>query len=154
MLLRLLLLFTLLPLADLILLVWIGRQVGVAPVLGLVVGTAVLGAVVARWRGLRAWRSFRAELAAGRVPANEAADGLLVLSAATLLVMPGPIADVLGGLLLVPPVRAAARTWLLVRVGRKIEARVRGFGRGTGGDVLDAEFRRADATAIEHRPSP
>lgn len=154
MLLRLLLLFTLVPLAELALLVWLDRRTSLGITLAVVLSTGFLGAALARWQGLKVWTAFRAELAAGRLPANAAIDGLLVLVAAAFLLTPGLLTDTAGFLLLVPAVRAFVRPRLLARLRRKVEVRMRGFRGPGGGEVLDAEFRRADTMPIEHRAEP
>jgi UPF0716 protein FxsA len=115
MLLRLLLLFILVPLIEVALLIQIGDWMGVLPTIGLVIFTGVVGAALARREGLRTWRAIQAELAAGRLPGDRMVDGLLILLAGAVLVTPGVLTDTIGFLLLVPPVRARVRTWLKER---------------------------------------
>ncbi|HKP57994.1 MAG TPA: FxsA family protein [Polyangiales bacterium] len=99
------LLFAVLPLLEVFVLFKLGRTFGAAvPVLA-VLASALCGAVVARIAGLRVLRSFRQALAAGTPPESSVIDGVLVLLACALLVMPGLISDVLGLCLLLPPVR-------------------------------------------------
>ena len=50
--LRLLLLFTVVPLVELYLLIRLGAVIGVVPTLALVIVTGALGASLARWQGL------------------------------------------------------------------------------------------------------
>jgi len=52
---RLLLLFTVLPLAELAVLIWINNRTGWEFTLGLVIFTGVLGAWLARRQGFRCW---------------------------------------------------------------------------------------------------
>ena len=99
---------------DLILLVVVGRWLGVGPTFLLVVGTGLLGWVLARWQGVRALARAQEELAEGRLPGAALLDGLALLVAAILLLAPGPITDTVGLLLLIPPLRRGARR-LLVR---------------------------------------
>ncbi|MFH1924166.1 MAG: FxsA family protein, partial [Planctomycetota bacterium] len=71
MLLRLLLLFTLIPLAELALLVWISEHVmGLSATIGLVIFTGVVGAWLARQEGLRCWIEVQRQLAEGQLPAE------------------------------------------------------------------------------------
>lgn len=121
MLVRLFLLFTLVPLAELWLLLRIGAWVGLLPTLGIVVGTGVAGAWLARREGVRCWAAVQGELAGGRVPGEELLHALLVLAAGLLLVTPGILTDVTGLLLLVRPVRRLA----VRALGRRLEAGVR-----------------------------
>jgi|SRR5436309_10039921 len=75
----------------------------------LLVATCLLGGWLVGREGTRGWRRFRAALADGRPPGREATDGLVGLVGALLLAVPGFVTDVLGALLLVPPVRWYAR---------------------------------------------
>ncbi len=113
MLLKLLALFTIIPLVELALLIPLGMQIGVWPTIGLVVATALLGAFLAKHEGARALASIKSELAEGKLPADSILDGLAILIAGVFLVTPGVLTDVVAIFLLIPvaraPVRAIAR---------------------------------------------
>lgn len=141
MLLRLFLLFTLVPILELALLLRVGAWIGWWPTLALVVATGLAGAAMARHQGLRSWRSVQMELAAGRLPGTELMHGMLILVAAALLVTPGVLTDATGLLMLVRPARAAA----LRLLRRRFEAALLGgttvvVGRGFGPPGREAEF--------------
>ena len=116
MLLRLFLLFTLVPVVELALLIRIGGLLGTAPTLLLVIGTGAAGAWLARREGLRAWLAVRDELQGGQLPGESLVHALLILVAGVVLITPGVLTDLAGILLLVPPVRrgliARVRDWL------------------------------------------
>lgn len=118
---RLLALFVLLPLVELALLIQIGQWIGLVWTLGLVVGTGLLGATLARRQGLRAWVAIQTELRAGRMPARELLDGLLVLIGGIVLLTPGILTDLAGFALLVPATRAAFKRSLRRRLERAVE---------------------------------
>jgi len=123
MLLRLVLLLTVVPVAELYLLVQLTRWWdSLALTIGLVVGTGVLGATLARLEGLRVVRSMQRDLAAGRLPADGILNGVLVLVAAALLLTPGLLTDALGFALLVPPSRAVIASLLRRWIRRHIAA--------------------------------
>lgn len=105
MLLRLFLLFTLVPLVELAILVEIGQHIGVGPTVGLVMLTGALGAWLARREGSRSVGEIRRGLAAGRLPAREVFHGLMILVAGAFLVTPGVLTDAVGFLMLVRPLR-------------------------------------------------
>jgi UPF0716 protein FxsA len=138
MLLRLLLLFTLVPLVELVLLLVLADKIGWQVTLGVVLGTGVLGASLARWQGIQVWRRAHRELSAGRLPGDALLDGLMVLVAGALLVTPGALTDALGFALLLPPFRTVIKRRLI----RQFQSRVRfapppewrGFGSGVTGD--------------------
>ena len=106
---RLLLLFTLVPIVELTLLVWLGQQVGFWPTVGLITGTALLGSFLAHREGLAALGRFRSRLARGGMPGTELTDGLIILVAGALLLTPGVLTDIVGFLGLFPPTRALIR---------------------------------------------
>jgi UPF0716 protein FxsA len=118
---RLLALFVLLPLLELAILIQVGRWIGVAWTLALVVTTGFLGATLARRHGLRAWIAIRDELRAGRMPASALADGLLILIGGIVLLTPGLLTDLFGFAMLVPLTRNAFKGALQRRFRRAVE---------------------------------
>jgi UPF0716 protein FxsA len=117
---RLFLLFIVLPAAELALLIEIGRHLGTAATLALIVVTGALGAGLARHQGLRILEQVQRELAAGRLPAGPMLDGLLILLAAAVLVTPGVITDAFGFLCLSPGFRSLAKREMLRRLERAV----------------------------------
>ena len=115
MMIRLLLLFTIVPLVEITLLIEVGRRIEVGPTIALVIATGVLGAWLARREGLRTLRHIQTDLAAGQLPADRMIDALLILVAGVVLITPGIITDCIGFLLLIPPARAAVRNRLKTR---------------------------------------
>ena len=109
---RLVLLFTLLPAIELALLIEIGRRIGTLETIGLILVTGVVGAALARYQGLAVLRRARLELAGGQMPATALMDGVIILVAAALLVTPGVLTDAVGFLLLIPFTRAGIRALL------------------------------------------
>ncbi|MGD8438900.1 MAG: FxsA family protein [Holophagae bacterium] len=130
--LRLLLLFTLVPLVELALLIQLGRVIGLAATIAIVLLTGVIGATLARWQGLVTLRRVQTEMAEGRVPTDALVDGLLILVAGAMLFTPGLITDTIGCLLLIPPTRTAVRRALVEALRRRVQP-----GRPV---VLDAEW--------------
>ena len=118
---RLVTLFVLLPLAELALLLQVGRLIGLAWTLALVIATGFLGATLARRQGIRAWRAIQGELRAGRVPGSALVDGLLILIGGIVLLTPGILTDLVGFALLLPPTRAAVKRSLRRRFEKAIE---------------------------------
>jgi UPF0716 protein FxsA len=147
MLLRLLLLFTIVPLVELALLVWIGKHIGLLPTLGIVLGTGFLGAALARHEGLRCWRAAQGRIRRGELPTDSLLDGLLILVAGALLITPGVLTDLAGFSLLTPPVRRALRRHLARRIRAKIVVmRRRNDDEGPGHDrVIDARVIDVDS---------
>lgn len=121
MLLRLFLLFTLVPLVELALLIRIGGLIGLGPTLGVVLVTGAAGAWLARREGLRSWLAVQGEMAAGRVPGEELVHGMIILFAGALLVTPGVLTDAVGFSLLLRPLRRRLIARLRERFTRQLE---------------------------------
>lgn len=143
MLLRLLLLFTLVPLVELIILIRIGGRIGALPTILMVLGIGLIGAWLARREGFRALARIRRDLAEGRLPGDSTIDALLVLVAGVLMITPGLLTDVGGLALLIPPARAAVRRWLKRRFQGRLtilQLGPAGF-RRPGDEFIDVEAR-------------
>jgi len=117
---RLILLFILVPVAELILLIQLGRWVGLWPTLALIVITGTLGAALASREGLRAWHAFQEDLAQGRLPGRPILDGLSIFSGGALLLTPGLMTDILGFALVARP----TRRWIQNRVVNRFGGRL------------------------------
>ncbi|MGE3244646.1 MAG: FxsA family protein [Pirellulales bacterium] len=121
------LLFTVVPVVELALLVWLGGQtVWWLPVL-LVIADGLAGALLWRWQGIRTLVRIREEMAAGRMPADALVDGLLIFFAGGLLITPGMITDVAGFALLIPPIRAVVKRFAKAWFVRHVEVRTAAF---------------------------
>ena len=129
MLVRLILLFTVVPLVELALLLWLASLTDWWFTLCLVVLTGIVGAWLARWQGFRAWRRIQDELAAGRLPTDSLLDGLMILVAAAVLVTPGVLTDLFGFALLVPPFRAMVKRYLAGRFKARLSIHTQVGGR-------------------------
>ncbi len=109
----LVILFIVVPIAELFVIVEVGSLIGVWPTIALLLADALLGALLLRHQGRGAWRRFNAAIAERRFPGREVADGAMIVIGGTLLLTPGFITDVFGIVFLVPPTRAIVR-----RLGR------------------------------------
>ena len=120
MLLPLVLLFVVVPLAELFVIIQVGQAIGVWWTIGILIADSILGSVLMRSQGRAAWRRFNDALRAGRVPAREVIDGALVIFGGALLLTPGFLTDILGLVLLLPPTRAVVRAVLLRRFAHRL----------------------------------
>ncbi len=111
----LVLLFILVPIVELWAIITVGQLIGIVPTIALLVFDSILGAWLLRHQGRLSWRRFRETMAAGRIPANETADGALVIFGGALLLTPGFVTDVFGLLMLIPGSRAIIRRVVLRR---------------------------------------
>jgi UPF0716 protein FxsA len=111
------LLFVVAPVAELYVIVQVSGAIGFLETLVLLVVVAAVGAFLIKREGLRVWRRFNEQMAAGKVPEKELADGVLLLIAGALMLAPGFVSDIVALLLVLPPTRAIARILLLRRRG-------------------------------------
>ena len=118
----LVLLFVLVPIAELAILIQVGQAIGVWWTVALLVADSVLGSLLMRSQGRATWRRFNEALQTGRVPAAEVLDGGLVIFGGACLLTPGFITDLFGVLLLLPPSRAVLRRVLVRRFALKMVA--------------------------------
>ena len=118
---KLLLLFILVPVAELYLFLTLGEELGVKNTIAIIIITAILGAALTKSQGRRAMRKFQQATAEGRMPAKEALEGLMILLAGAVLITPGFLTDTVGFLLLVQPVRTSVAGFLGKRLKGKIQ---------------------------------
>ncbi|MGI9533802.1 MAG: FxsA family protein [Thermodesulfobacteriota bacterium] len=102
---RLLSIFIIIPLIELVILIKVGSYIGLWPTILIVILTGILGASLARHQGFMIINKIKSDVNSGRVPAQELIDGLLVLMGGIVLLTPGFLTDILGFLLLIPQTR-------------------------------------------------
>lgn len=135
------------PLIEIALFVTLGGWLGLWATLAIVLGTAVAGVALMRWRGLRAVADLRGQVGNVRNLVPEMADQAMFMLAGLLLILPGFLTDALGLLLLLPPVRHA----LLALAAQRVV--VRGA-RQDQGEVIEGDFTPVDEGAERlRRPS-
>jgi UPF0716 protein FxsA len=105
----LIVLFIVVPIAELYVIVQVGQTIGIWPTLALLLADALLGSFLLKHQGRGAWLRFNEALAQRRFPGKEVVDGLLIVVGGTLLLAPGFITDIFGLILLIPPTRAIVR---------------------------------------------
>ncbi len=155
------LLLLLLPLAEVMLAINLGRHFGALPVLvalglGIVAGTALI-----RLRGQMFFRQAMESINRQEMPGDALVGGIAWYVAGMLLILPGFISDALALLVLLPPVRRR----VLARFRRLAEVRLAAMQGGTafqwsprgtgpsgsprhdGGQVYEGEGREIDEEA-------
>ena len=155
MLLPLVLLFVLVPIAELAIIIQVGQAIGVWATIGILVADSILGSVLMRTQGRATWRRFNDALQSGRVPAKEVLDGGLVIFGGACLLTPGFITDLFGLALLLPPSRAVLRRLLMRRFAlRMVSGMTRGAVRRTGGGGPGADVEGTAHEVPERKLHP
>lgn len=108
--------FLVVPLVEIAFFVVIGNSIGLWATLAGVLVTAVVGALVLRWQGFQLINEIRSSVGQGRLPARALADAMMVAIAGLLLLLPGYFSDLVGILLLIPPIRTLIYRFLASRV--------------------------------------
>jgi UPF0716 protein FxsA len=153
-LLLLVVIFIVVPLAELYVILKVGDSIGWAPTLLILAADSILGSVLLKSQGRQVWRRFNEATAAGRIPHSEIIDGVLIIFGGAFLITPGFLTDILGLFFLIPPTRALFRRMVrgtiergtlwgrvggaAVRAGRERQAARRG-GNGVPGAGYDVE---------------
>lgn len=121
--------------AELWLLVLLGQQVGVGWMLAILLAEGILGGLLLRHEGPKAWRSLADAREDPAALGPKLTDAGLVLVGAILIMLPGFLTDALGALFLIPATRGIARrgvTVLFAALTRKARDRA---------GLLDAHLR-------------
>lgn len=117
---RLFLLFTLVPAAELYLLLEIGRVVGPAQTVLLIFLTGAVGAWLAKREGIGVMRDLQESLAQGLPQSTQLAEGVMVFAGGLLLLTPGILTDITGFLLIAPPSRRFLAPRILDYLAKRI----------------------------------
>ncbi|MCK4502178.1 MAG: membrane protein FxsA [Desulfuromonadales bacterium] len=118
---KLLILFTLVPVIELYVLIEAGRQIGAAATIGMILVTGIAGAYLARSQGFDLINKIQTDLNQGKVPAQEMMDGVMILTGGLLLLTPGFCTDLFGFCLLTPVTRQFFKVWLKKWLDLKIQ---------------------------------
>jgi len=124
MMLLLLVVFIVVPIAELYLILQVGDAIGAVPTILILIADSLIGSLLLRNQGRTVWRQFNQTLNEGRMPHRELFDGVAVIFGGAFLITPGFLTDIIGLLLLIPPTRALLRRFGAGWLGRR-------FGIGT-----------------------
>ena len=119
-LLALVVVFIVVPIAELYVIWKVGDAIGIWLTLALLAADSVLGSLLLRAQGRSVWGRFNTALAEGKIPHREVIDGVLVIFGGAFLITPGFLTDIVGLVLLIPPTRALVRRLVVRRLGRRI----------------------------------
>ena len=101
----LLLLLVIVPIIEIYLFIKVGLYIGAFNTILLILLTAIIGIMYARYEGFNTLRSGMSQLIKNQMPVYEIISGAALAFAALLLILPGFATDVIGLLLILPPTR-------------------------------------------------
>lgn len=157
------LLFFIIPVVEIAAFIEVGGMIGLWPTLLLIIATALAGAMLLRYQGLRTFLDAQRQMRAGEAPVQAMWHGLFLVIAGVLLLTPGFVTDAIGLALFIPPLRLWLATklvsWLMPRTHVRMHAEHRrrggagdyeapcGPSRGQGqgrGPVIEGEYTDLD----------
>ena len=100
-----LLLLISIPLIEIYLFIKIGSYIGAFNTVSLILITAIVGIIYARYEGFNTLRSGMSQLIKNEIPVYEIISGAALTFAALLLILPGFATDLIGLILIFPPTR-------------------------------------------------
>ena len=100
-----LLLLITIPLIEIYLFIKIGSYIGAFNTVSLILITAIVGIIYARYEGFNTLRSGMSQLIKNEIPVYEIISGAALAFAALLLILPGFATDLIGLILIFPPTR-------------------------------------------------
>jgi len=125
-----LIVFMLVPIAEMWILIEVGGWIGALPTIALVVVTATLGLSLLKRQGLSTLLSARQKINEGSIPASELVSGVMLAVGGALLLTPGFVTDAVGFVLLIPQ----TRQWLLFKMIDRFRDKI----------IIEGEFRHLD----------
>ena len=93
------------PIIEIYLFIKVGSQIGAFNTILLIFITAFFGVVYARYEGFNTLRSGISQVVKNELPVYEIISGAALAFAALLLILPGFATDILGLLIIFPPIR-------------------------------------------------
>ena len=118
--------FLAVPFVELYVIIQVGQAIGVLNTIAVLIMVSAVGAWLVKREGLSVLRRAQARVDQGGLPGRELVDGVLILFAGALLLTPGFVTDLVGILLLLPPIRAGLRAGVVRALRRRAEFRTLG----------------------------
>jgi len=97
------------PAIEIAVFIKIGSSIGALNTVAVTIFTAVVGIFLVKQQGINILQTARSDIHSRRAPINSVVNGVLVLLAGGLLVLPGFFTDLIGFILLIPPFRASIK---------------------------------------------
>jgi len=93
------------PIVEIYLFIKVGSQIGAFNTISLIFITAFFGIVYAKYEGFNTLKSGMSQIVKNELPLYEIISGAAITFAALLLIFPGFATDLLGLLIIFPPIR-------------------------------------------------
>ncbi|WP_108664268.1 FxsA family protein [Euzebya rosea] len=107
--------FVVIPLVEVTVIGQVQELLGWPYTIVILVADSILGAMLVKQEGTRAWRRFGEALREAKAPASEVVDGALILFGGALLLTPGFVTDIVGLACVLGPTRSLLNRLLVTR---------------------------------------
>ncbi len=154
----LLILFTVIPALELMLLFKVGSQIGALNTFCIIILTGIVGAILTKSQGKFIIFDLQNKLRSGKIPTSTIVEGVMVFAAGLMLITPGFFTDCLGFIFVFPltrkPLAHLIQVWIakLVKNGTIKVMKTKGFNFSSSNsysssdtqkeDIIDVEFER------------
>ncbi|MFN2267338.1 MAG: FxsA family protein [Desulfonatronovibrio sp.] len=108
--------FVLIPVLEIYIIIKVGTYIGAGLTVFLVIGTAFLGAFLAKMQGAQTMFKMRENMQRGIPPTNDILDAFLIFAAGLVFLTPGFLTDLMGILILIPVTRQPIKFWLIKKL--------------------------------------
>jgi len=125
------------PLIEIYLFIKIGSQIGALNTILLIITTAIVGVMYARYEGFNTIKSGMSQLLKNEIPIYELISGAALAFAAILLILPGFATDFLGVLLIFPYTRKLLFKNISKKYSKKNNFKEKNFIEGDFEDIDD-----------------
>ena len=109
---KLLLVFLVVPIAEVLALFALAHLLGWGWTLGLTLLSSLTGFFLARYSGRQWWRTVRTEWIQEGFPVQRIGEGAILLVSMAFMITPGPLTGIVGLLFLIPKVRVQLARWV------------------------------------------
>ncbi|WP_326823383.1 FxsA family protein [Streptosporangium sp. NBC_01756] len=126
--------FLAVPVLEILVFVQVGQAIGVWSAIALLAAGSLLGSMVVRREGRKAWRKLQDAMQTGRMPEPGASGGAMTIAGGVLLAVPGFLTDIVGLLFILPftqPLMRGLGARFLARRIEKLAGKAGGPGLGS-----------------------
>lgn len=117
----LILIFIVIPAVEIGLFIWAGSQIGVIPVILIIIFTGIAGITLVKQQGIETWRKVQLSMYNQEPPGEHILDGICILLGGVLLLGPGFFTDLIGFLLVIPWTRTPVKHLIYKQMIKKMK---------------------------------
>lgn len=118
---KLLAIFIIVPMAELYILIEVGKRIGALTTIGIIILTGIIGTYLIKSQGFMILRKIQSDMNEGNLPGDSLIQGIIILAGGLLLLTPGFITDIVGFIFLIPAGREIVKKYLLIWLKGKIK---------------------------------